>query len=227
MANPHLQIHREADSGEHDARAPALVIGVLGGIASGKSEVARALAGARGEVLDADALARAALGSTEVRERLVARFGEAALTSAGEVDRAHLARRVFTDSAARRELESWVHPRVRAGLRRRLEAARARGATPIVLDVPLLLENDSEHHLVAECDALVFVEAAPQQRESRAAAARGWPAGEVARRETVQLPLETKRARADFVLVNTGELEALRAAARALVPRIQARRAAR
>jgi dephospho-CoA kinase len=93
-----------------------------------------------------------------------------------------------------------------------LEAARASGVPRIVLDVPLLLENDARHGLVAECDALVWVETDPSLRAARAAATRGWSTDEVARREAAQWPAEAKRARARHVVENDGTLDDLRRA---------------
>lgn len=188
-----------------------LLLGVLGGIASGKSEVARLLAGPDGRVLDADRLAHEALEQPEVRAWLRQRFGPAVVP--GErVDRAALAASVFSDVSARRELEAQVHPRVRAALRAGVETAREAGVPRVVLDVPLLLENEAEHGLAALCDALVFVDADAKVRDARAVARRGWASGELERREALQLPLATKRDRADFVIRNEGDLDELRAA---------------
>ncbi len=195
---------------------------MLGGIASGKSEVARLLAGPDGRVLDADRLAHAALEEPEVRAWLRQRFGPAVV--AGErVDRAALAAAVFSDGTARRELEEQVHPRVRAALRAGVEAARAAGVPRVVLDVPLLLENEGEHGLPALCDALVFVDADAKVRDARAVARRGWASGELERREALQLPLATKRDRADFVIRNEGDLDELRAAVGRVLEALAAR----
>jgi dephospho-CoA kinase len=90
-----------------------------------------------------------------------------------------------------------------------LEALRAKGTARIVLDVPLLLENEKQHGLVGECDALVFIDAPESQRDARAVAQRGWPSGEVARREAAQERLDAKRARADYVIHNDGDLSRL------------------
>jgi len=203
----------------------SLVLGVLGGIASGKSAVARLLAGADGVVIDADRLAREVLDSAPVRAQVAQALGADLLQPDGALDRARLARRVFDDPAARRKLESLTHPRVRARVRGLLDEARARGVPRIVLDVPLLLENDGQHGLVAECDALVFVDADVRAREARAQASRGWAPGEVARREAAQMPLETKRERADHVLRNAGGLAELERDVARLLAHILAARA--
>lgn len=194
---------------DSSSRPRSRVIGVLGGIASGKSQVARLLAGPEGVVIDADQLAREVLDTSEVRAEIAAAFGSGMLAPDGAIDRAALAARVFGSEADRARLESFTHPRIRARIRAALEAARARAVPRIALDVPLLLENDSQHHLVDECDVLVFVDSDPKDRDARAISARGWKPGEVARREAAQLPLHEKRARADWVVANDGDLAQL------------------
>jgi dephospho-CoA kinase len=181
------------------------VIGVLGGIASGKSLAARMLAGSDGELIDADELARAELDSPAGREFVARRFGPALVAPDGSPDRAKLAELAFGDRGgrARADLEGWIHPRVRARIWARLEDA-ARAGRRAVLDVPLLLENDQAHGLARRCTALVFVDADAALRARRAEQARGWRPGELARREAAQMPLAAKRARAAFVLDNHG-----------------------
>ncbi len=199
------------------ARVPrTLVIGIAGGIASGKSAVARGLAG-EDAVVRADEIAHEVLNDPEVVELVRARFGEAVLGPDGRPDRAALAARVFADdgdaaSGARAELEGWIHPRVRARILARLDELRAAEAPVCVLDVPLLFENDAQHGLVRECDVLVFVDTDAGERERRASRTRGWAPGEVARRESAQLPLAEKRRRAHHVLQNNGSLQQLEAA---------------
>jgi dephospho-CoA kinase len=197
---------------------------VLGGIASGKSRVAELLAGPRGVVVDADRLAHEVLDEPAVRERIRARFGADAFGQGGGVDRARLARLVFGDPPARAALEAWVHPRVRERNAAALARARQEGAPRVVLDVPLLLENASQHGLLDLCDRLVFVDAPAEARERRAMAQRGWAAGELARREAAQLPLGEKRARADHVIENDGDQAALAAAVSDLLERLEGTR---
>ena len=124
-------------------------------------------------------------------------------------DRALLAQQIFADPEKRRQLEGWIHPAVRATIADELKGARDSRVPLVVLDVPLLLENEAEHGLVAECDALVFVDTPAEDRESRARQTRGWDEREVARREAAQLPLEQKRSRATHVLDNSGSRHAL------------------
>jgi len=202
-----------AVSSENAAARGPLILGVLGGIASGKSAVARLLAGPDGIVLSADELAREALDTPAVLARVRARFGPTAIGPDGRADRTVLARAVFDPehgAGLRAELESWTHPLVRDRIRERLSQARAAGTPRVVLDVPLLLENDAQHGLAQLCDVLVFVDAPAEERERRAQRERGWPRGEVARREAAQLALSEKKKRAHHVLQNDrspGDLE--------------------
>ena len=185
------------------------VIGLLGGVASGKSTVARALAAAGWLVLDADAEARAALERPEIRRALTDRFGPDLLDAQGRLDRALLARRAFHDPQSTAALNAIVHPWVRERLLAALEAA---GERPVVLDVPLLLHSP----LAGLVDTWVFVEADEARREARAGT-RGWPPGERARREALQAELAEKRARADHVLENSGTIEDLGSRVHALL----------
>lgn len=196
--------------------AAPLVVGVLGGIASGKSLVARLLAGDGGAVVDADRLAREVLESPEVRSRLRERFGDEVFDERGEILRDALARRVFARAEDRKALESWTHPAVRARISAEVAALRSAGRSPIVLDVPLLAENDAEHGLARACDALVFVEVDRAERERRARTTRGWEPGELSRREAAQLPLDRKRALATHVISNRTDTNDLAAAVQRL-----------
>ena len=188
------------------------ILGVLGGIASGKSSVARLLAGEDGVVLDADRLAHEALCSDEVAQLVVEHFGEDALDANGVPDRAQLARAVFSAPELRKRLEGWIHPRVRARIAVGLEDARRTRVPRVVLDVPLLFENNAEHGLADLCEFLVFVEVADDVRDQRAVRDRDWKPGEVARREAAQLPLSEKKRRAQFIVRNEGTLDELRQA---------------
>lgn len=197
-------------------RPSGAVIGVLGGIASGKSFVARQLAGDRGLVIDADLLAHEVLKSQELTELVTEAFGRGALGEDGRPDRGALAQRVFDDPAARAQLEGWIHPRVRAKIQVALDEAAAQEIGPVVLDVPLLLENDAEHGLVDKCDHLVFIESDLEARDQRAVLSREWSPGEVARREQSQHSLADKKARADYTIENRGSLDELDQSVRAL-----------
>lgn len=216
---PRAPMH-ERPTHPRGSSGPTRVVGLLGGIASGKSAAAKLLAGPSGCVIEADRLAHAELEGEALRGRLRERFGRGVFGADGSVDRSAVAKKVFEDPALRAELESWIHPRVRERIRAELSRARASGVPRVVLDVPLLLENDAQHGLLAECDWLVFVDAPAEERERRARSQRGWAAGELARREAAQWPLERKRARAHHVLPNTGDLAALERAVRQFLLRV-------
>lgn len=184
--------------------------------------MARLLAGEDGALLDADRAAHAVLASPEVAALVAEHFGPECLDAEGRPDRRALGPRVFGDPERRKLLEGWIHPRVRATLSAELERALAEGRPIVVLDVPLLLENAAESGLAERCHGLVFVDAPAEQRAARAAERRGWGPGELAARESLQLPLEEKRARATWVIANGGDFASLQLAARALRQRILA-----
>lgn len=190
------------------------VIGLLGGIGSGKSTVARLFAERGVAVLDADRHAREVVQSPPVVAALVARFGAGILDTTGALDRAALARAAFADEAATADLNALVHPEVR---RRLLVELHRSGNRPVVLDVPLLLESP----LASLVGTWVFVEASDSQREARVAA-RNWPAGERQRREARQADLAAKRQRADYVLENSGSIDHLGRQVDALLQQIGA-----
>lgn len=182
------------------APTPPVVLGLIGGIAAGKSAVAECFARHGLVRIDADQEARAAAAEPAVLAQIAAEFGPELVVD-GRLDRAAAARVVFADPAARTRFEAILHPRIRERILAALAAAKAAGRSAL-LDAPLLLEGG----LVAWCDRVVFVEADAATRRARAAA-RGWADGEWERREAAQLPVAEKRARADFVVRNDGTLD--------------------
>lgn len=185
------------------------VIGLVGGVGSGKSAVAAALARRGGRVVDADALGHAALREPALAAAVLARWPQVA--GADGIDRAKLAAVVFADDAARDALEALVHPWIVRRIREGVAAARE---PFVVIDAPLLLEAG----LRGDCDLVVYVDA-PAAERARRVAARGWPADELVRREAAQMPLEEKRRLADVVLDNGGSPAALDAQVERLLER--------
>lgn len=178
-----------------------LVVGLLGGIGSGKSSVARAFARRGADVLDADRIAHAVLDQPGIRRRIVRRWGTVVLGSDGRVDRAALAARVFGSGRQIRALNRLVHPVVRRAFEREIRKARMNRTSRqrlIVLDAPLLMEAGA-HRL---CDALVYVQAPRAVRLQRVRRRSGWSAAELARRERFQVPAAAKRRAARFVVNN-------------------------
>lgn len=179
------------------------VIGLLGGVASGKSLVALQLAEMGAWILDADRAGHDALRLPEVRGAVVERWGRGILGQDGEVDRSSLAKVVFSPSLEsvkeRQFLEGLTHPRIEQLLRDETKCAAASSCRAIVLDAPLLVEAGWHRF----CDKLIFVDAPRQQRWERARQ-RGWTECELAAREGVQESLDLKRKLADVVIVNSG-----------------------
>jgi dephospho-CoA kinase len=176
------------------------VIGLAGGIGSGKSEVAAILQQLGAVVIDSDRLAKEALNLPDVRDQLVGWWGQRILGPDGRVSRSTVADIIFSDPAQRARLESLVHPivgRQRAVLRAR---AQERGAAAVVIDAPLLFEAGVDR----ECDAVIFVDAPRDIRLARVKASRGWDEAELNRRESSQLPLDEKRRRSSDVVANAG-----------------------
>lgn len=174
-----------------------LVVGLTGGIACGKSTVARHFEKLGALVLCADSLAGEELAAGRAGYKAVTRrYGKDALSEDGSLNRAFVARRVFADARELEWLEGVLHPLV---LKKAAAAIKA-GRGVIVFDVPLLFEK----RLGDMFDVTVAVYAGERERIARAVA-RGWTAAEFAARESAQLPPESKLEMADIAIDNSGE----------------------
>ena len=182
------------------------VIGVTGGIGSGKSAVAAELAALGCAVIDADAIGHELLARPEMRDELVSLWGDGILDDAGRVSRAAVGKIVFGSPGALTKLNAIMHPRIREAMAERIDRARADAECPaVVLDAPLLLETDCDEL----CTTVVFVSAPREHRLRRVASERGWDEAELVRRENSQKPLDIKAARADHVIDNSSSLSCL------------------
>ncbi|WP_299055680.1 dephospho-CoA kinase [uncultured Nocardioides sp.] len=181
-------------------------VGLTGGVASGKSTVAAALADLGVVLVDADVLARevVARGSDGLRE-VVEAFGPEVLTDDGELDRPAVGRLVFGDAERRRALEGIIHPRVRARAAE-IEAAAPAGAL-VVHDIPLLVETGQ----AGDFDAVVVVDVPVQVQTERMTAHRGMSEEDAAARIAAQADRDARLAVATHVVDNSGDLAALRA----------------
>lgn len=190
-------------------RAVTRLIALSGGIGTGKSTVARLLAEAGAVVIDADAIVHElqAPGSPLLAE-MTAAFGPEILDANGALDRARLADRVFRDPAERQRLNAIVHPRVGAEMARRSQEARSAGAPLIVLDIPLYFESRPRDRDAARGgnDATVLVYAPRAVQIERTVARDRCTRAEAERRIAAQLPIDDKRALADYVIDNGGGL---------------------
>lgn len=176
-----------------------LLVGLTGGIGSGKTTVARMLASRGAVVLDSDRLARQAVEpGTPGFDAVVARFGDDVLGDDGSLDRAELASVVFADAAARDDLEAIVHPEVR---RRIAETVTAHAETDdvVVVDSPLLIETSAH-----EGFPVVVVVTAPEDVRLERLTAAGMSHDDARARMSAQMPLEEKIGLADVVLDNGG-----------------------
>ncbi len=182
------------------------IFGLLGGIGSGKSEVAGELARRGAVVINADALGHEALQQPEIREQIRQRWGSEVFNDQGEVDRKKLGAIVFADPAQLRALETLSFPWIEHRFHE--EAEKANGDPKvrfIVLDAAVMLEAG----WIRVCDRLVFVDTPRDLRLRRLAEQRGWTAQDLEIRERVQWPLEKKARLAHYRLNNSGTREQL------------------
>lgn len=184
------------------------VIGLTGGIASGKSTVAQLLAARGARVIDADILAREVLApGTQGLAEVVEAFGPEVLGADGSLDRARLGQRVFADQVARRRLEAITHPRIAQRALLETQRAAAQGVQLVVYEAALLLESGA----AAGVEALVVVAADPALQRRRVAERDGLSETEAQARIDAQASMAERLLAADFVINNDGSLEALRA----------------
>lgn len=180
------------------------IVGLTGGIGSGKSAVAQGLV-ARGAVLvDADAIAREVVApGTAGLAAIVERFGPGVVQSDGSLDRPALAAIVFADVEERKALEAITHPAIGAEIARRMGELAETDAT-VILDVPLMVESGR-----ASYNVLIVVDTDPELAVHRAVAYRGLDVADVRRRQSVQASREDRLAKADYVIDNNGTLDEL------------------
>ncbi|HIA17835.1 MAG TPA: dephospho-CoA kinase [Planctomycetaceae bacterium] len=184
-----------------------LVIGIAGGVGSGKSSVAEHLASLGAASLDADQIGHDVLDEVEVKDRLVGRWGASITGTSGEIDRAAVSKIVFGETLeALNELsflEELIHPRIARRLEKRIEELEQTEEFKIlVLDAAVMFKAGWDRF----CDKFVFVEAGEPERSSRCQQ-RGWTAEEFRYREANQELLGLKRSRADWIVDNSGTPE--------------------
>jgi dephospho-CoA kinase len=182
------------------------VIGLTGGIASGKSTVARMLAERGAAIVDADQVARQVVepGQPALAE-LVARFGPAILTPEGELDRKRLGAIAFSDPVARADLGRITHPRIAAASAAAIATYADAGATVVFYEAALLVENRAHLGLAG----LVVVSVTPEVQHARLVTRDGLSAEEATARISAQAPLSEKLAAATWVIENHGGHDAL------------------
>ena len=176
------------------------IIGLAGGIGSGKTLVARQLESLGAVVFDADQVAKAQYQREDVQQQLVEWWGNDVLTQDGQVNLSAVASIVFDHQDERSKLEGLIHPIVAQARVEFVDQAMADPAIKaVVLDVPLLFEVG----LHENCDSVIYVDCDLKIRQSRVMARRGWDADELKRREKTQWPLDKKRRTADYIVTNS------------------------
>jgi dephospho-CoA kinase len=193
------------------------ILGIVGGIGSGKSFVAAEFGRQSCVVIASDELSYQAYADPGVRRLLTNLLGGAVVVD-DQVDRRAVAKAVFGDATLRTKVEQIVHPWIS---RRREQIMReAAGATPrpraFVWDSPLLLETGLDAH----CDAVVFVDTPREVRLERVQRSRGWDDAELTRREAAQWPIERKRAAARLVVNGAAPADAVTASVRAILAEV-------
>lgn len=183
-----------------------LLIGLTGNIASGKSTVAQMFADRGATIIDADELARDAVAvGSDGHRKIVERWGDDILKADGGLDRVALRQIVFQEPTELEALNSIVHPEVSRLRDDLIDEARKRGDETVVCDIPLLFER----RLVDDFDRIVLIDAPRPLRLERLTRERALGQTEAMNMIASQMPAELKRARADYIIDNEGDLEAL------------------
>jgi dephospho-CoA kinase len=175
------------------------IIGITGGIGSGKSTVSEMLASIGGKVIYADTIAHNVLSYREVKDRILKRWGQGVFNKDGEVDRNLLAKVAFSAREQIDELNSIIHPIVIDEIKGHIEEIERGGNVQvIVIDAALLVESN----LANLCDVTLFVDTTEQMRQRRVKDDRNWEGAELTRRERFQQSPISKKKNADYVIDN-------------------------
>lgn len=181
-----------------------LIVGLAGGVASGKSHIAAIFREWGAAVIDADLLGHAVLRLDHVKREICRRFGHQLLADNGEINRQKLGQLVFEDSPLGRErlreLELVTHPEIEQRMREQLEQYRQQGYKVLMLDAPVMFKAGWDQI----CNRILFIDC-PRSIRLQRALNRGWSEQEFSFREATQLPVEEKRRRATDVITNDGD----------------------
>jgi dephospho-CoA kinase len=193
------------------------IIGIAGGIGSGKSFVARLFGEEGCLVISSDDQVKLAYKDYRVKDAIKHWWGKMVFSPDGEVDRSAVARKVFTHPDELRRLEQLLHPIVDEARQRTMQAhANDAQVKAFVWDTPLLFESG----LNQQCDKMVFVDAPLAIRQARVQETRGWSPAELDSREKLQMPLDSKQKISDYVISNTAGPDEARAQVREVLSRI-------
>ena len=195
------------------------IIGLTGGPGAGKSSVAQQFEKQGCAVIDADQLNHEVLTNPDVIQKIVSWWGEQVLHSDGRLDRGAIGRIVFEDPTQLNQLTELVHPLI---AEREQELLSCYQGDPklsaIVLDVPLLFESGQD----AWCDAVVFVACEEEIRRKRLKTNRGWEADKAQKVENLQLGVNFKAQKADYIIRNNSSVSEIAVQVKELLPKILA-----
>jgi dephospho-CoA kinase len=181
------------------------VVGILGGIGSGKSTVANQFANLGCAVIEADKIAHEIINNEDIIDSISSVFGDDILSSNGMIDRSKLAARVFDDTERLDKLQAIVHPPVIEACEQLLTQYLSTPSVPaVIMDVPLLLESGMDDC----CNVLIFVDCPDLQRFQRAAK-KGLSEEQIKKRENFQISLDKKRQIAHYTIKNNSDMSYL------------------
>jgi len=185
-----------------------IVAGLTGGIASGKSTVARFLKDSGSLIIDADQISREVVAPGQPAwHDIKDRFGDGVFTANGTIDRAKLGDLVFKDARLRRELERIIHPRVGAEIDARMKRCAERSPQAVVImDIPLLFETGR----TTDLSEIIVVYTSEENQRKRLMERDGYTVEEAQARMASQMPIEEKAKRATIVIDNNGSLSETR-----------------
>ncbi len=193
------------------------VIGIIGGIGSGKSTVATEMAALGCLIVNADVIGHELLTEPDIQDQLRSRWGERVFTDEGDVNRPVLSEIVFSDPEELEALNGILHPPIGRRIGQQIEAALADESVPaVVLDAALILEAGWDKY----CSSLIFVSARAKTRQERTQAQRNWDAGHWRLREKTQISLDKKARKCEYKVDNSSTATCLREQVRQVFFRI-------
>jgi dephospho-CoA kinase len=179
------------------------ICGLTGGVGMGKSTAAEFLGAHGAKISDADLIARDLVEPNQpALAEIQNTFGKAMISADGQLHRAELAKIVFADADARKELEKILHPRIRECWLAQIEIWRKENCKLAVVVIPLLFETQAESHF----DKIICVACSANSQYERLLA-RGWTPEQIQQRIAAQMPIDQKIARSDFVIWTDGDLK--------------------